>query len=374
MNNLIELDSIEVFHLRMTLKNKFITSFGDETIRHPIIIKIRSNDIEGYGEAPGDTSPLYSYETYKTIMYALKTFLIPLVLKRRAFSDPLDFHKALQVIRGHKFAKTALEYAFYDLYAKFLRKPLFELYGGTKKRIPVGVSVGIMSDLRKLIKSIEEYLNRGYRRIKLKIKPSYDIEVIKRIRDTFGDIPLQVDANASYTLKDHLNTLIELDKLNLIMIEQPLHYEDLVDHSYLRSKINTPICLDESITSHHLAKAAIALGSLDVINVKPPRVGGIIESLKILDLARRSNIGAWIGGMLETGIGKLHLLHLATRPEINYHSDISESSRYWSEDIIEPPLLLNSDGTITVPNKPGLGVEVDFDRLTKFLRHHWVFR
>lgn len=369
----IKIESVELYHLQMHLKTSFKTSFGEESTRHPIIVVLRMEEYEGYGEAPGDNAPLYSYESHYTILYVLKNFLIPHILGK-SYTHPEEFYNNLQIIRGHNFAKTALEYAFWDLYAKVHEKPLYKLYGGVKKKIPVGVSIGIHSDTRRLIDAIEKYLDRGYKRIKLKIKPGYDINILKEVRETFGDIPLQVDANASYNITTHQNILQRLDKFNLIMIEQPLHYEDLVDHAKLRAKLQTPICLDESIPSYELARAALELGSMDILNIKPPRVGGITSSLLIYQLLSKENIGLWVGGLLETGIGKTHLLHIASLPKINYPSDISESARYWYEDIIDPPLKLNPDGTISVPSKYGIGANIDYNALDKYARDHWVFR
>ncbi len=369
----VTIEKVVVRHIRMRLRKPFKTSFGVSLWRDIVIVEFHSEDIIGYGESVADNFPGYSYETHETVLLVLRNFLIPRILKGR-FDSPYAFRESLEIIRGHPIAKASLEYAFWDLYAKILDKPLYELYRGTKKKVLVGVSIGIKEDIPQLLSTIQYYLDQGYKRIKLKISPGYDIEVLNKVRETYPDINLQVDANAAYDVSKHLEILIRLDDFNLIMVEQPLHYEDLVDHSVLRSELSTPICLDESIASYHLARAAIKLKSCDIINIKPPRVGGIIESLRIYDLCTQCGIGTWIGGMLETGIGKAHLLHVATLPNIGYPSDISASDRYWEEDIINPPHKLNPDSTIDVPKKPGIGVDVDLELVEKYQIRSWEFK
>ncbi len=369
----ILIDRIVLRHIRMRLREEFRTSFGTTTWRDIIIVEMHSENFIGYGESATNSFPGYSYETYETVLLILKKFLIPRVLGKR-FNSPHEFRELLEFVRGHPMAKASLEYAFWDLYAKLLGKPLYELYGGTKAKVPVGVSIGIMDKISQLIDVIQYYLDEGYSRIKLKIAPNHDLDVLSKVRDVFPDINLQVDANAAYDLFKHETVLLKLDDFDLTMIEQPLHYFDLVDHAILKSKLRTPLCLDESISSYHIAKAAIKLGSCDIVNIKPPRVGGIRESLNIYRLCVENGIGTWIGGMLETGIGKAHLLHIAALPDIAYPSDISASSRYWKEDIIDPPHKLNPDGTIDVPKRPGIGVDVDLDILLKYQIRSWEFK
>lgn len=357
----------------MRLKERFKTSFGVTLWRDILVVELHSNDFVGYGEVAADRFPGFSYETHETALLVLKRFLIPRISKRK-FNSPHVFRESLEIIRGHAMAKCALEYAFWDLYAKIIGKPLFGLYGGTRTRVPVGVSIGIVEKVSYLIELIQKYLDEGYRRIKLKIAPGYDIDILEAVREAFPEIVLQVDANASYDLSKHRETILSLDRYNLLMIEQPLHYHDLVDHAKLRSQLKTPICLDESIESIHSAKAAVMLGSCDIVNLKPPRVGGILESIKIYNLCTENGVGMWIGGMLETGIGKAHLLHIASLSNITYPSDISASDRYWLEDVIDPPHKLNPvDSTIDVPRKPGIGVDVNLDSLLRHQVRCWEF-
>jgi len=363
----IRVKTVKLYHVVMKLKTPFETSFGKTIDRHCVLVEIVDEEGDvGWGEIPVDDVPYYHYETVETTLYIAKEFLIPKLLKTDII-EPEDFLNATSRIRGYVMAKAGFEMTLWDLLARKKRKPLYELIGGTKGRIVSGVSIGIIGNTELLLKSVSRFLNEGYRRIKIKIKPKWDIEPVKTIRKIFGNIPLQVDANAAYTLKN-INVFKQLDRYNLLMIEQPLHYEDLAEHAELQSKIRTPICLDESIKSIYDAKAAIKLGSCKIINIKPARVGGLSESIAIHNHALEHNVPVWIGGMLETGIGRGFQVALATLPNIKYPNDISASNRYYEEDIVEPPWLLNSDGTIAVPKKPGIGVEVLVDKIEKYSR------
>jgi O-succinylbenzoate synthase len=352
----------------MKLKVPFETSFGKTINRHGILVKIEdASGYIGWGETPVEDGPWYSYETIETTLYIYKEYLIPKLIKLRNLEHPKEFMEAVEGIRGYRMAKAGIEMTLWDLKAKLMGKPLYKLLGGVRNYIVSGVSIGIIGDEVALLKSISSFLDEGYKRIKIKIKPGWDIYPVKLIRREFDDVPLQVDANAAYTL-DHINIFKELDSYDLLMIEQPLSYEDLYDHAVLQSQIKTPICLDESIKNLHEAKTALKLGSCKVINVKPARVGGLYESKLIHDYSMEKGIPIWIGGMLETGIGRGHLVAMATLPNVKYPNDISGSSRYWEEDIVEPPWVIRKDGTIELSEKPGIGVEVIEDRLSKYLR------
>ncbi len=369
---MLQIEKIVIRHLTMPLVSTFRISTGTTKTRKIMLIEIHSNDLIGYGECPAGEHPYYSLETVQIEFMIIRDYFIKKILGKK-FETPHQFRSFLEFVRGHKTAKSALEYAFWDLYGKSVGRPLFELYGGTKKRIEVGVSIGIQTSTKDLIEKIEHYLNQGYKRIKIKITPGWDINILKEIRETYPKIMLMADSNGAYTLND-LKILMQLDTFNLLMIEQPLHYEDLVDHAALQTYLKTPICLDESIKSIHSAKIAIKLKSCKIINIKPPRVGGIIESIKIHDLSVENNIGLWIGGMLETGIGKTHLLHIASLPGINYPSDISDYTRYWKEDIIDKPLKLDKDSTIPIPQDKGLGVHPDPDLIEKYQNKVWTYK
>ncbi len=369
----MRIKEVKLILIEKELKETFTTSFGPTKKREIVLVRVKTeDDVVGWGESVAGNGPWFSYETYETVWIIIRDFLSKLILKKN-IHDPLITFELLNPIRGHNMAKYALEGAILDAYGKTIGKSLKELIGGVKKEVEVGVSVGIKKTINTLIKKIEEYLNEGYKRIKIKIKPRWDIEPLKAIRETFGNIKLQVDANAAYTMRD-LETLKKLDKFNLLMIEQPFHYEDLVDHAQLQKIIKTPICLDESIPSIHSAKAAIKLKSGKIINIKPGRVGGVYVAKLIHDLGVKNNMGLWIGGMLETGIGRSFLVALASLPGINYPSDISASSRYWNKDIIEPEFKLSNDGKIRVPEKPGIGVEVLEDEIDKIKVRELVLR
>jgi len=357
------IEKVELRIINMKLVSPFETSFGRETERKAIIVKMVSEGLEGYGECVAMDGPWYSYETVETAWIILQKFMIPMILGKE-ISRPSELLKLLGKIRGHNMARAALEEAFWDLYAKSLGKPLSKLLGGVKDKIESGVSIGIQENVQQLLKVIDNYLSEGYKRIKLKIKPSWDIKVLQEVRKHYPDIPLMVDANAAYTIKD-APRLKKLDEFNLLMIEQPLGYDDLVDHANLQNMLKTPICLDESIKTLSDARAAIKLGSCKIINIKVGRVGGLLNAKKIHDLCQANDVPVWCGGMLETGIGRAINVAIASLPNFKLPNDISASKRYYEEDIVEPPFKLNADGTINVPKKPGIGVEVVEERIKR---------
>ena len=370
----MEVVKVDVYHVVMRLKTPFETSFGKTVDRHGVIVRVEdSSGVVGWGEAPVEDGPWYSYETVETTLYVYKEFLIPRLLKLGSLEHPKEFLDFVEGVRGYRMAKAGIEMALWDLKAKVEGKPLYKLLGGVRDYVVSGVSIGVIGDEEALLKSVSKFLEEGYRRIKIKIKPGWDVNPVKLIRREFGGIPLQVDANAAYTL-EHMEVFKELDNYDLLMIEQPLSYEDLYDHAELQSQIKTPICLDESIKNLHDVKAALRLGSCRVINVKPARVGGLYESKLIHNYTMSKGIPIWVGGMLETGIGRGHLVAIATLPNVKYPCDISGSSRYWEEDVVEPPWILRKDGTIGLPEKPGIGVEVVEERLSKYLRNKLEFR
>lgn len=341
---------VELIELEMPLKEEFVTSFGSIKYRPCILVRIEERGgEEGWGEVAAGKAPLYSYETVKTAWHVIEDFLIP-----ELEGGVEAYHLRVAKFRGHNMAKAGLEEALWDLEARLAGKPLARYLGGIKKRIPVGVSIGIKKTVRKLLSEIEKYINLGYMRIKVKIKPGWDVEVVKEIRRLWPDIPLQVDANAAYTL-EHLKALRALDEFNLNMIEQPLAHDDLIEHAELAKKLRTPICLDESIKEPRHAALAKKLGSCRIINIKPGRVGGLHPSKKIHDIWMPG--GLWIGGMLETGIGRAHLVAMASLPGINMPSDISASERYYERDVVEPPWEVFK-GYIDVPNDVGIGVQI----------------
>ncbi len=353
---------IDLYLVETELKVRFETSFGGAKKRQAVLVRVEERGGEvGWGEAPADQGPWYSYETSETAFYIISQFLSEYAFQ---VEDPKEFMKKAERVRGHSMAKAGLEMALWDLAAKLEGKPLWKYIGGVRDKIESGVSVGIARDVDELIAWVEGYLEKGYRRVKLKIKPGWDYEIVKRVRKEFGDIPLQVDANAAYRLEDwpHLR---KLDEFDLLMLEQPLHYNDLVMHSKLASLIKTPICLDESIKEPRDVYAGYAIGSFHVVNVKPARVGGLTNTIEINEFTQKVGVPIWIGGMLETGVGRGHLVAAATLSNVKFPNDVSASDRYYEEDLVEPPWILNPDGTISAPNRPGIGVEVLEERVER---------
>ena len=358
------IDRLEVRILSLPLVRHFETSFGRSYHRTFLIATVHGDGLEGWGESVADENPFYSSETTETVWHVLTGFLAPLVLGRR-FGHPRDVFPALARVRGHHMAKAVLEMAIWDLYARQQRVPLWQVLGGSGAPVVSGVSIGIQDSLDELVERVAAEREAGYRRVKIKIKPGWDIAAVERLRTEFGDIPLMVDANAAYTLDDAPH-LAELDRFGLMMIEQPLDYDDLQDHATLQRQIATPICLDESITSARVARMAMDTGACRIINIKPGRLGGHAESVRVHDLADARGVPVWHGGMLESGIGRAHNLHLSTLPNFRLPGDIAASRRYYDPDLIDPPVEVAADGTVAVPNDgPGIGVRVVADRVER---------
>jgi len=368
---LVEIRKVRIRLVEMKLKVPFETSFGRTHVRKAIIVELEGESEVGYGECPAGEDPFYSYETWATAWHIMEDFIVPRVLGRE-FHTPEELLQALKRIRGHNMAKTGFEEALWDLLGKLEGKSVAKLLGGVKSKIESGVSIGIKKDIETLLRTIGDYLDKGYRRIKIKIKPGWDVEVVRRIRSEFPKIPLMVDANGAYTLDD-MPVFKELDRFGLMMIEQPLSYDDLVDHAELQSKVRTPICLDESISSVSDLKAGLKLGSLRILNIKPARVGGLSVARVMHDICAEKGIPVWCGGMLETGIGRAHNVALASLPNFKLPNDISASDRYYEQDIVEPPFTLNPDGTIDVPKGPGIGVEVLHEVLERYTKKDKLF-
>jgi O-succinylbenzoate synthase len=283
------------------------------------------------------------------------------------FTHPRDIFPALRRIRGHQMAKAAVEMAAWDLYARQQGMPLAAVLGGTRTEIASGVSIGIQDSLDLLAAAIETELAAGYRRIKIKIKPGRDTAAVEMVRARFGPIPLMVDANAAYGLAD-VGCLVALDRFSLMMIEQPLGYDDVAGHAVLQRQIETPVCLDESIHSVKIAEEAIHAGACRIINIKPGRIGGHGPSIRLHDLCASHGIPVWHGGMLESGIGRAHNIHLASLPNFTLPGDVAASKRYYAPDLVEPPIEVRPDGTIPVPTGPGLGVTIAHDRVERATR------
>lgn len=344
-------------HLQMELKSPFATSFGAFTTKEFILVEAIDEDgVSGWGESVAFHSPWYNEETVKTNWHMLEDFLLPLVFQT-PIEHPDELRQRFSAIRKNNMAKSAIEGAIWDLFAKKKNMPLSEALGGTKKEIEVGISIGIQKSVDDLLRVVERYVSEGYRRIKLKIKPGWDVDVVREVRRRFPDVPLMADANSAYSLRD-IDRLKALDEFQLMMIEQPLAADDIVDHAALQSQLSTPICLDESIHSYEDARKAIKLGSCRVINIKIGRVGGLTEAKRIHDLCQEHNIPVWCGGMLESGVGRAHNIAITTLENFVMPGDTAASSYYWEKDIIQPEVVVHH-GMITVPDKPGIGYEVD---------------
>jgi len=355
---------VEVFLMEMKMKTPFSTSFGTIQNKKFYIVKVTDEcGFVGWGEGVAFEAPWYTEETVETSLHIIEKFLIPLLL-HRSIEHPSEVDLLFQPIRRNQMAKASIEGAVWDVYAKRQNKSLANVIGGTQLAIDVGITIGIEPTMAQQLQVIEQYLQQGYKRIKIKIKPGWVGEVVKAIRDRFGNIPLMVDANSAYTLHD-ISLLKQLDPYNLLMIEQPLAHDDIVDHATLQREIKTPICLDESICSYEDARRAIEIGACKVVNLKIGRVGGITQSIKIHDLCVEKGIDLWCGGMLEAGVGRAHNVAITTLSGFNLPGDTAASRRYWEEDIISPEVTVQ-DGQITVPVTAGIGYEVDEWKLSNY--------
>ncbi len=357
----MKIEQIELRHVKLELIAPFETSMGIETHEEHIIIRVDSEGLTGWGESVAEGTPFYSSETVQTAWHVLKDFFIPDILGK----DLKSVDEAIELwerVRGHRMAKAGLEAALWDMFAKSKNISLSTALGGSRKRIDVGVSIGLQSTPEILLHKVEGYLKEGYQRIKIKIAPGRDVQLVKAIRSSFPDILLQVDANSAYELSD-IETFRLMDDDRLSLIEQPLGYDDIYEHSKLQRELKTPICLDESIHSLADTKAAIELDSCRIINIKPGRVGGFTESIKIHDYCKSKNIPVWHGGMLESGIGRAGNVALASLDNFILPGDISASSRYYTQDIVDPSFVVAMDGTMEVPILPGIGVQVNMKHL-----------
>lgn len=360
----MKIEAIEIFHVRMPLKRRFETSFGVQTHHEAVIVRLASGGAWGFGEAPASSGPWYSGEDVHTAYHMIQDFLAPRIVGKE-IAHPSDLWTAFKFVRGNPMAKAGVETAAWDCFAKIHGQPLSKLWGGERAEIATGVSLGIEATLPELIERVRASVAAGYQRIKIKIAPGWDVNAVRAVRTEFPDIKLMADANAAYHLRD-LDTLKLLDPYGLMMIEQPLAYEDLIDHATLARAMATPICLDESIRSPDDARRAMEIGACRIVNIKQARVGGPSQAIKLHDICRTGGMPVWCGGLLETGIGRLHNVALSSLPNFTLPGDVSASERYYEEDLIDPPVVVSKQGTIRVPTGPGIGHEVRLDRVRKF--------
>jgi O-succinylbenzoate synthase len=367
----MKIEAIVLREIQTQLKAPFETSFGTSHHRRILLVEVVADGVTGWGEVTAGETPGYNAETTETAWHVLSDFIAPASIGKDV-ENAAAFPGLVEHIRGHEMAKSGLETALWDAEAQIKGVPLSQLLGGTLKEIACGVSLGIRETPESLVKRVEEELRSGYQRIKLKIKPEKDLEFVAAVRKEFPDIRLSVDANSAYRLEDAAH-LRKLDQFNLLMVEQPLNWDDIHAHSRLQAQIETAICLDECIHNARHALTAIELKACRIINIKLGRVGGHAEAREVQEVCRKRGIAVWCGGMLETGIGRAHNIAMSTLPGFTLPGDVSASKRYWDEDIIEPEVEVTSKGTIRVPTSAGLGYAVRRDRVERLTvrRNSW---
>lgn len=372
MSTALTIERIDLHVISLPYVHPFETSFGRETHRTCILAAVHANGLTGWGECVAGEGPWYSYETVETAWHVLSDFLIPALLGR-TLDGPADVVDAFQRVRGHAMARATLENAVWDLRAQADGVSLQQLIGGALPRVAVGVSIGIEPTIDELLARVAQYVDVGYARVKLKIKPGFDLQPVRAVRERWPDLLLQVDANSAYT-PAQTSTLRALDDFDLLLIEQPFHHDDIADHARLQAQMRTPICLDESIHSPDHARWALDLDACRTINIKVGRVGGLTAARAIHDMCAAAGVPVWCGGMLETNVGRALNLALASLPNFRLPGDISASARYYHSDIALPNFELNADSTIDVPTAVGLGVTVQPARLAAARLRHAEFR
>ena len=360
----MKLTEITIRHLQMDLKAPFTTSFGTFTKKDFLLLEAKDEaGTIGWGESVAFHSPWYNEETLKTNWHMLEDYLIPLILHKE-INHPDEVNVLFEPIRKNNMAKSTIEGAIWDIYAQQTNKTLAQALGGQKEKIEVGISIGIQKSIEDLVALVDGYVEEGYKRIKVKIKPGWDVEVMRTLREKFPDVAIMADANSAYRLED-AELLKQLDEFNLTMVEQPLASDDIIDHVTLQKQMTTPICLDESIHSLEDARKAIEIGATKIINIKIGRVGGLTEAKKIHDYCEQKGIPVWCGGMLESGIGRAHNVALTTLSNFILPGDTASSNRYWEKDIIDPEVVA-VDGYIEVPQTPGIGYTVNLDTVESY--------
>src|SRR5216684_2459873 len=359
----MKVEAVTIRELRMPLKYFFETSFGRSESRRVLLVTVHCEGVEGWAECVAGDGPFFSYEWVETAWATLRDFLVPAVVGATLASGK-ESAERMSRVRGHNMAKAALENALWDAESHQKQQPLWKLLGGKLDEIACGVSIGIQDSHEQLLEKIETELYAGYQRIKVKVKPGWDLEVLTKIRKRWPRILLSCDANSAYRPSD-LEHLRKFDEFKLLMIEQPLWDDDIFQHAKLQRELKTRICLDESIRQVRDAEEAVELGACRIVNIKVGRVGGFSEAIAIHDLCQKHDVPVWCGGMLETGIGRAHNIALSTLPNFRLPGDVSAAKRYWEEDIVEPEIEVSSRGTIAVRNQPGAGYEIKKDLIQK---------
>jgi len=365
----MRLRRITLREIHLKLLSPFQTSFGTSDLRRILLVEAEGDGVTGWGESTAGENPFYSYETVETAWLILRDYLWPIVRgKEIAAAAVWDMFAG---VRGHNMAKAALETAIWDAEAKQKNLALAKLLGGSREEIPCGVSIGIQSTTASLIAKVEDSLAAGYQRIKIKIKPGADLELVRALREKFPRVRLMADANSAYSLDD-APMLKQLDAFHLMMIEQPLGWDDIYSHAKLQRQLETPICLDECIHELEHARAAIETDACRIINIKLGRVGGHTAARRMHDLCQQKSIPVWCGGMLESGIGRAHNIAMSSLANFSLPGDVSASRRYWAEDVIEPEVEVSKQGTIRVPSAPGIGYAPRIDRIESLTKRREV--
>jgi o-succinylbenzoate synthase len=369
----MRVERIELKRIALRLTEPFRISSGVTEHRNILLVRLDLGGVSGIAECVAGENPSYSYETVDTARWAIDNHLGPALLGQ-AFAHPREVTPFLdRAVRGHRMAKAALEMAAWEGYARGRGEPLSVALGGEKDRVPAGVSIGIQPDMGSLLERIAGFIDQGYRRIKLKVAPGKDVAVLEAVRDAFPDVPLTVDANAAYGLAD-LDLLESMDAFRLVLLEQPFAEDALLLHARLQERMETDVCLDESITTPQRCREALELAAARVVNIKPGRLGGHGPSLEVHDLCADAGVPVWCGGMLESGIGRAHNVALASLGNMRLANDTSASDRYWKRDVVTPPFQLDADGMVAVPGGPGLGVELDEDFMESIEIERWEVR
>jgi O-succinylbenzoate synthase len=362
----VRLEQVEVRSLALPLRSAFETSFGRTTEKQFLLVSVSADGVTGYAECVADAEPFFLPETNATALHLLRDFLVPMAFALDV-AHPSEIAPAFARVRGHEMAKAALEMAVWELWARRESAPLYRVLGGRGGRIAAGVSIGLQRDDAALVDRVATEVAAGYRRVKVKIKPGRDTGLLAAVRERFPDVPLMADANSAYTLAD-ADHLARLDRFSLTMIEQPLAWDDIVDHAVLARRLATPVCLDESIRSAADARRAIEIGACRVVNVKVGRVGGFAGARAVHDACLERGVPVWCGGMLESGVGRLANVHLQTLPGFTLPGDTAASARYFDEDLVDPPVEVARDGTIAVPEGPGIGHAIVWPRVERATR------
>lgn len=361
----MKITEIELRKVEIPMVTTFTTSFGTLAAKPTVLVRVVvDNELEGWGEAAALPFPFYKPDTTDTSYLVLKEYT-PSQILNREFDSVEDVVKMMSSIKKHNFAKTAIENAMWMILSMKQNRSIQELLGGTQSKIAVGESIGIKKSIDETLEEVTLRIEQGFRRTKIKIAPGWDIELVKAIRNKFGDIDLMVDGNSAYTL-EHIPLFKELDNYNLTMIEQPLADDDIVDHSVLQKELRTPICLDESIYSVEDARRAIFLDACKIINIKPGRVGGLLESKKIHDICKLHGLGVWCGGMLETGIGRAFNIAVSSLPNYIYPADMSPVNFFYEDDLVDDSFVVDDEGYVTVPNNVGLGYKINLKKIEKY--------